>query len=504
MIYMDFFRPTDWGYMPGRTAVVVGPAYGGIPRTPIEVTANPYAVFGGGPLAEALDIGLKLAPEMRWVGIRLNGQVARAVIPPLPDIEGNLLVFESISGTDQYNEEEIILQDDGYGGIELLIPSSGGHEVYKLSEYTYLAPAIEAINRDALHGRIPFWVYTSNTDLPTYRLREALGTYQISGGSSELEITRDELFLRLHEVLQLIDGKAMDALILAGLYFDDRHEQGVYGSAEYGQAVYGSDTDYLTLIDSKTGLPVSYHSLLAEWCSRQLMMGRLVVGFIGCRPLTDPSLLLTIQDEYARMLVEHVEFRTRLGLVDRYGQDTGKFLHIVCGEGVYEGENVALTVPAAVAYLRSGIDNSTNAPIGMPLRWELDAPQREALAQHGVITFYHDMEEIGRIWSGVTAAPAESDWHWSINVRQVQLVVAACLDQLDHYVGADFRSVYLSRGIDRDIKQLLDAFRSSNVVSEYTFSVEYIPLNKTVRVEINLAPKHGLEMMRTVGQVTMG
>lgn len=503
MSHTDYLRPSGWRYVPGQTVLVIGPADGGPVMTPLEVSADPASLFGGGPLCETVRAGLQIGPDLQWIAMRLNGMAPRLTLPPVGGGSEPALILEGVSGTSAFNGLLLVLEEDELGAPSLKLP--GGY-TYRLSSYPYLALLIEQMNRDALAGRQPFWASSTYHDLPASALMELAGEYPIEDGSDGAGLSRDELFFLLDDALRILDGRPLDAVVLAGLYFDDLHQQSAYGGSSYGSAIYGNDApaDRLTVVDSANAMrPVSYHTLLSEWCYQQTGSGRIVVGLVPCRPLPDPSLLLSAGVDYVRVLTEHVSQTAGGQLTALDGAEIGRYLQVVSGEGRVGGYSTTMEAAAAVAYLRSGVDAATNAAIPAVLPWELDSPQRQRLADYGVTTFYTDPRGQTRVWSGVTAAPSHLDAHWSINMRQVQLVIAATMDSLDRFIGTDFRSAYLSRQIDREIQQILNQFRQANIVSEYTFSVEYIPLNKDVRLNLSLRPRGGLEYQSVQGQVTM-
>lgn len=498
----DRLRPTDWPYDPGRTVLVIGPSCGGPSRVPFVVRSPQaaYRLFDSGPLAEALALGAALAPEFTWVGVRLNGRPGRAEVPDPLSEGAPVLVLETVGGTALYNGLTLDIQSDETGALTLTLPTGVS---YPLQRYPTIGSLLTVINREAAAGACPFLATSPWADQPTQALAAVVGSYPVAGGADEAAPSRDDLFLALDRVLTAIDGRPVDAVVLAGLYLDDSQVPEADRIRLYD--LVGGPSDHITLVDGWSGdRPAAYQALLAEWCARQAVRGRLVMGILPCRPLANPALLLALAQDYVRLLTAQLAPGGASRLITPDGTDSGRYLTAVAGEGRWQERVCTLEIPYAVAYLRAVSKTATNAALGVPLVWELDGEQRRILAAAGIVTCCTDPRGESRIWQAVTAAPAHSDYHLATNLRRVQIVVGAVQAILDEFVGGDYRALYLTRRIDEAVKRCLDAFRTAGTIAEYTFSVEYIPLERKVQLYLALQPVCGAEALQTIGQVIVG
>jgi hypothetical protein len=503
---IDTIRNSTWRYELGQTVVVLGLAEGGPVMQPIEPRSRSEAIdiFSGGALVEALVSGMTEAPESHWVGIRINGQPARVVLPVLPGEEISLLAFETVSGTDLWNETEIIISEvDDVWGIQ--IPASPIPITYNLPDYITVGALITAINLDAADGTSPIYAVSSDSDRLTEDIEGLVGAYALEGGLQDADIEPNEAIAALGKSLQLIEGRDFDVLIIAGLYADDPYEDSAYTQESAALELYGTPPEPSTLIDPvDPTLPGSAVRLVVEFCDRQAQGQQVVAAFLGTRPLENPDLLLEYQDDYADLLIEHLTDNNRALFRSRFGNDAGRFLHIVCGELAVNEIAHPIHVSAAVQYLRAIFSSSTtNSPLPGRLNWELDGPTRIRLAELGIQTAYTDPDDQVRLWSGVTCAMPSSDFRHSANLRQIQVTSAAVLSAIDVYVGENYGTLYRTSQLDHDLTNLLDGFVSSRIVSDYTLFLEYIPVENLINVAFSLTPKIGTESMTIQGKVNV-
>jgi len=333
---------------------------------------------------------------------------------------------------------------------------------------------------------------------------------QFDGGEDGVDVSRDDLYIALDEALNLLLGRSIDTIIPAGMYVDDVHPVAMYGGAVYGSSLYASTDDYLQLVDQlNEDHVVSYHERLIEFCRGQMELGYVSHGVIGLRTIKNLTDTIEYDNSYIHRLVTATAFRDRYGLMEYINGrwlDKGQYISIVSSEVLYnEGEDDEYYDNGAVAYaalLTGRYDTTTNMKIAIPaLRYELSDESIADLSKLGVVTFRDSPRNGLVVASGVTAAHWESELHDIANVRMIQLTIAHMNDVILKIYEAELDPAIRRMYTEDKVKNRLSQLRQDEIITEYTYAVEYDGTSSEGVISLNLQTKYTVEGVGTSASV---
>lgn len=507
----------------GRTLFILGTSENGPVMQPTMITTPDQAaqIFGSrdkGTLVKSFEQAYDINSTITIYLMRISGKSAtfEIVDPEIWNEETGLydsyyLRLKTKFGGDKYND--CTFQIIKGTTTVMRLSFSGGSVDYVLDNFMHLDHLVQQINADCRSKIHPFLAYTRRPDLlPTVACPEACDPIPFVGGADEVDLTKDELYLRLIDAYKLLVGRPIDVLIPTGVYVDDVHPVSIYGDGVYGSAFYASDRDYLGLVDTENeGRAVSFHEQLIDFCQEQNELGYMTHGVMGIAPLESVSDTIEYDNTYIKRLVETTVFGTRYGFTkfkDGQWDDKGFHISVFASEFIYKpGTDEEYYDNGAVSYaalITGHYDTTTNMkmPGNLELRYELDPIVLGDLAKLGIVTCTNSVRNGIVVVSGVTAAHHTKELHSFANVRMVQLTIAHLNDVVrlvnESDMDADVRQIFL----DDNVKQRLEELKEAGVLTDYIYQVVTHPQSWAGRIDVSVKTKFTVEEIATSANIS--
>lgn len=517
-------RPSITAAIHGRTVYLLGTAGKGPIREPVVIqqASQAWETFGTeGTLARAAADIIAMNPGAAVHCFRLSGSYGICeLMVPMERSDGTTvptpgLTLRTVAGSDQDNQAgvRILDYDEGRSVLVMLDQEGRIQRTYWLHDYAFMGDLVRAINLDAEAGLSPCVAATSVPLVEPVKLRECASgeVVYFTGASSEVDLTKDDLFLALEQAYDLLLGQPMDVIVPLGVYLDDAYPVAYYGSAEYAQSTYGSSEDRLTLWDTEKDQPATFHSQLVEFCRKQMNLGQMTHGVIGTRPLIDPAILQD-PDNYVVRLVKETALGNRIGLVEGEGEqvvDYGGFISIVVGDLLYQAGTYNEhwdTGALAYAAMLTALDASyttTNKPVpgNPPQRVAFETQTLKDLAFLGVVAFRFSVKQQTLVvHNGVTAALPDSDLHQIANVRMMQLTLAVLNDYLQELKGRSMDELILSQEVPRRLTEILDSLKTVGVLTDYRFTYNFLRAARMLVVQLSFRTRNMVNEISVSGE----
>lgn len=508
----------------GRTVYLLGTAEKGPIREPVLIREPDQAskIFGNtGTLARAAADLLTMNPRASVYCFRVSGIYGKLdLMIPVEQTDGSIapeigLTLRSVDGSDADNQlgVQMIDYDDSRTLLAIVDQEGRVRRSYWLHDYSFLGDLVRTINTDASAGLCPVVAATDQPLMEPTLLREYAGSrvMYLAGADSQVNLTKDELFLALEEAYDMLKGRPMDVVLPLGAFMDDAYSVSYYGSSQYSQAVYGSADDRLTLWDTEKDRPATFHGQLAEFCAEQERLGWMTHGVIGMRPLDDP-LAQQDPDGYVTRLVQETALGDRTGLVEGEGEkaiDRGGYVSIVINDFLYQaGTYDEHWDTAAIGYaaVLTGLDGeytTTNKPVpgNPPQRVEFETETLKDLAFMGIVAFRNSVKQQALVvYNGVTAALPDSDLHQIANVRMVQLTLSVLNDYLRELKGRNMNELILSNEVPKHLTEILDQLKVAGILTDYRFTHTFLRPRRMLSVALTFRVRNMVDEISAIGE----
>jgi hypothetical protein len=537
MIRMDWWAaPRGYPENLGRTICLLGTAGRGPIKEPvlIEHPDQATAIFGteGTLTRAAIDI-YSLNPLASIYCFRISGAYATldmdlAVGEATEEVSLDIvrgLHLRSRLGNESDDEIGInfaIFQSEdpenipGRGALLMFGAEGQTLRTYWLHDYPTVGELVRIINEDADRGDSPCYASTDwpaeNSGMLTYYMGP--DTLYLSGGQASITLDKDELFLALSDAYELLLGRHIDVIIPLGAYLDDAYLYDYWGSGEYSEGHFASPEDHLTLWDTDTDAPATYHAQLVEFCRAQQGFGWMSHGVIGMRPLTDP-LIEEDPSTYILQIVEETALKKRLGLVDGEGdsaRDYGGYLSIVAADLLYQPltpnehwDTGALAYAAMICGMDSALTTTNRVvPGNLQQRIEFDTETLRDLAYLGVVAFRTSVKHSALVVSnGVTAALPSRDAHLLSNVRMMQIAICNLNALIRDFKGENIDDLRRSGEVERQVTDLMDNLKLAGILRDYRFFHRFNTATRGLIMNLQLQTRNSLEHISASGELTL-
>jgi len=165
------------------------------------------------------------------------------------------------------------------GSMTFMYPGLGITAVY----YIYSANLIDEINNDLSNpAYVMAWEDDFNLAGDCQDDCPHEGVYYFSDPDPEITLTKNELFVKLGQAYNVLEGMRIQYLIPLEAYMDSHHPSFVFSDFEESvkKAILSNEKDYLTYMDSD-GVPYRFYKQIHDFCLTQLNVGIMTTAIMG-------------------------------------------------------------------------------------------------------------------------------------------------------------------------------------------------------------------------------
>lgn len=394
------------------------------------------------------------------------------------EIQSDALVFTSIYSNQLYNNVKIHAYEDR---LEFEFPSYINIEnaKYYYRNYEVVGQLINAINEDTYNAKNVVIANCSINeytpfDSSFYIINET--TRNMVGGSSGLDVTKEELYMCLEKTYDIMLGEEIHLLSITNAFIDDE-----------------IDLNY------QSGRRCTFYEQLLNFLAHQLKYGTVSTGFI-----TVSDKLKVDKDLVGNMKLVLNKCRTNENLLQY-----SFLISIPFGE-LYYNNKLAYSNPLmfySSLYLNlEPNSNTTNKHLddSFNIKEYLDYEQIKALNELGVVTFRHSpyFDKVVAC-NGVTSVTYQSEFKYIVNVSMVQTVMPVMKNELEKHLGENLKTVAESNIIKEDVRKVLATFTSKEIIDKYQFdlSIDY-ELGELI-CNLHLKTAYMVEDIEMVGKIKL-
>jgi len=449
----------------------------------------------------------------------LVGVVTEIIDEEEMDVLDSIIKIESIYGGDIYNDIYFIIEEglDNNYYLKIYFPEALNKEsiAYNLSNLTTVNELVKIINTDSYINKNYIKASTSNQD---YLILDLIGMNAnnksfLENGEDGLILSKNDLFLKLEESYELLNGFQVNIVIPLEAFFDDFHEGIANNINYYGSYTYTGDRDYLSLLDSENNNQfVTFHGQLIRFCKNQLNAGVMTHGVLSMSLIDDLSELTN--SNYLVDWVNSTPLQSRYDLtyqdVDGY-IDEGKYITIVLGDITYnKGLPTEYRFPWNSCYgamiASMGYQNTTtNKVIPMTGEFSYDIDNQEVIhfANLGVVCPRVSVRNGIVVSNGVTAAISSDAMHYIVNVRQVQIAMNELNRTVDIYKGESIQPLINNNILEKLIDSTLKELKNQGLLIDYRYNLEYDKNSSSGIIKVDLLTKNMIEYVATQAQLSL-
>lgn len=383
--------------------------------------------------------------------------------------------------------------------LEIHHPATlGGHVMtYRYSDFPSLGELVGQINQDAQAG---YSAVFAQTDAPL-QIQTAYAfhtcnpqTVYLAGASNGLNLNKDYYYYCLEDTYRVLEGELIDLIVPIDAYFDDfQVTYSLYGQDTYGEAVYASSEDLLTL--KQENRPLTYYEQLIRFCYLQMQNGIWTHGVMGCRPI-GKEVALSVDS-----LMQSYEVVKSNNLY----RDYSYLVSVVFGDLYYDFYQREAGAYLAYASLISQLEAGVNAcnqlsHESLALKTILNPSMIESLADLGFVVYRESLIHQTPTAHNATTLHQMSDMKYFANVQMAQQTVRAIQQLADVYVGRTMNGSLSQSQLREELENLLRELAGRNILSEYSLSVETVDQSE-IQIRVALLTHYMTEEIVITGGV---
>ena len=483
----------------GRKIYLLGSAEYGPTNEPILIksTVGLYNKFGKtGTLIDAFHAVKYTTKDNKVYLVKTTGEHAVAYLNMNVSnhtIMNNSFVLASSESNEIFNDIKIIIDINSLTIVfpnDLNVPK---HSItYDFDTYYTIELLANAINVDTKKKRS--YVVANYMVDPSTRTKDTFymcnpDVINLYGGQCGLNYSKNLLYTYLTKTYEVLESFPIDIVIpvdafLDDLYPDDSENQ----QYQYNMKYYQPDKDYLT--PDTMGNPRSFMDQLIEFCRKQLNFGLVTTGVIGFNSVHNwTSDYLYESDDIIDMYIHCLEYNRSLCQNEAYSF----LISAVAGDIGYNKytiiDNGYLAYGSFNASIQLNVGN-TNIPVSDNIRLynEFSEEKLAELAENGIVAFRHSpLYDKVVVYDGITAVSRkESQLKLYCNVRMIQMCISFLNQLFQFYIGHNMTILIDQNIIDKNIKAILTALETKDVITKSDFTLVPDYNNGTLTVNLNL------------------
>lgn len=434
------------------------------------------------------------------------------------DVIDSIIKIESIYGGDVYNQISFIIEEDLNNDyyLKIYFPDALNKQniAYKLTDLTTVNELVKAINTDSYINKNYIKASTTNQDYLILDLiaMNANNEIFLENGKDEINLSKNDLFLRFEEAYELLNGFEVNIIIPLEVYFDDFYEGIINNINYYGSYTYNQNRDYLSLIDSDNNQFVTFHGQLIRFCKNQLDVGIMTHGVISMSMIEDLTELE--EDSYLIDWINSTPIQSRYDLthqdIDGYIDD-GKYITIVLGDIIYNKDLPSqYRFPWNACYgamiASMGYDQTTTnkvIPKTGDFSYDIDNQEINHFANLGIVCPRVSVRNGVVVSNGVTAAISTDAMHYIVNVRQVQIAMNQLNKAVDIYKGEAIQPLINNNTLEKLIDSTLKDLKNQGLLIDYRYNLEYDKNSSSGIIKVDLLTKNMIEYVATQAQLSL-
>lgn len=377
-------------------------------------------------------------------------------------------------------------------------PLLGGHIMtYRYTDFPTIGELMGQINQDAQAG---YNAVFAQTEAPlqtpsayAFHTCNPANLY-LTGASDGLNLNKDYYYYCLEDTYRILEGEPIDFIVPIGAFFDDfRAVHSLYGQDTYGEAVYASGDDALTLKQGARTL--TYYEQLIRFCYLQMQNGIWTHGVMGCRSTEEESSL-----SVASILQSYEVVKS-----NNLYQDYNHFVSVVFGDLYYDYYQIEAGAYLAYVALISQLEAGANAcnqvsHESLALKTILDASMIQTLADKGFVVYRESLIHQTPTAHNATTLCQTGDMKYFINVHMVQQTVRAIQQLADQYIGQTMNGAFSQNKFKDEMDALLRGLVANGILSEYSLSLEEVD-GTEIEISVALLTSYMLEEIIITGGI---
>lgn len=412
------------------------------------------------------------------------------------------IVLNAIYGGEVYNETKVeVVTNNGIVIVRIEKPAVKKAQIaepaleFKSSDYPTFQLLVNAINSHSLNNVVR--ATTSYDNQASSTIEEKVGTF-LTGGSSEVNLSKEELFVRLggerdgegyivqQGAYQLLENYSVDYVIPLGVYADDQLV-GRYDNFAYQ---------------------------LAMACAVMSHYNKVTNGLISTSSPANTD-LRAVEDHVKKLeaLGNSYFMRDRVGneIKDADGNriDLGQFLTVVAGPDlVVSNTRIGLLATNSPATLTGFISTlpiqsaptNKQLPSALSLRYEFSTSQLNRLAAQRFVTYKMKPTGAVAVTDAMTAAHEGSDYSRLSTVRVVKSAMDQIREVCEPFIGEP-NDTANRNAMSSVINKRLDAMVEAKALSGFEFMVIATPqmeLMGEAQIQLTLQAPRELRKITTV------
>jgi hypothetical protein len=495
----------------GKVVYIIGESKTGPLGEPvyIETVDQAIEIFGEGYLSSLTRSYIQFnqsGGEGAYL-VKLNGSYSSVTLKGYTDEVVDVLDLEFDTCGELGNETRVLI-NQGFLVIKYKINNIQKIKRFSLTENETIYELANDINK-SMKGIIN--AFSLEDKCSTISLMENNDTInEFTGGENNTNLTKNELYYKLENILEVLLGKNIDILCLSEMYFDDIVPDHYNNLLTYSDSYYTDDRDYLD-IDLDNGEKAGFHKLLIDFCISQAQIGIITHSIMGVNPLPndlDDDISIASVLKSSTALKNYDGIRILDGSIQN---DHGQYITLCCGDISYQlnpsftfKDNFYLSY--AAIWVNSITSNSLTGETIIidngEFITEFDNSTNRSLSNMGIVTYKYSPLRNWCTTSGITLANKNNPMLYSVNIKIVQKVLKELDNDLNTYVETSNAPIitgdYLSKVVENSLSKRRD---EEKIINSYNYIISYINETNTLEIQLELETIYTIEKIKAQANV---
>ena len=466
-----YTSPQHFNIDPEKNLFLIGTSDKGPINTPIELNEiGAEGIFGGeGSLIDAV-LELKEAfnndiYNMHIFLVKCSGEYASV------NINGQFFV-SAITTDARLSGSYVEIKNDS---MAFMYPGLGITAVY----YIYSANLIEEINNDLSN---PAYVMAWEDG---FELNE--GAYYFSDPDPQITLTKNELFIKLGQTYNVLEGMRVQYLIPLEAYMDSHHPSFVFSDFEESvkKAILSNEKDYLTYVDSD-GVPYRFYKQIHDFCLAQLNVGIMTTAIMGFSQsfneyYSNDGVIKKVSNLYIKDIERSSFLLSAVYGNVQYANKIDSFYVLYGGLLIVSQSALPLAPDAPVAGVAPPAASLTNYELPKHLKYLDNFPDKELafMFENGITTYRYSFLNDFVLFNNVTFTTPESSYFYFDDYKICFLVATRVNTFLKKHLGKNIKEVIDSHTLPRGIEEIFKSMQNI-FFNEYEFSINLTRHSVTV------------------------